>query len=344
MSENESKKHGASQRKLNKQREQGSIASSADSSGMLATAAGLITFVVLSGAIWVTLREFIVQMILNINLPFEESYRVGLGALLRTISVSLQVVVGIVISVGLLAGLILNKGVVFAMKPVTPDLKRVSPVAGAKRVFGKRGFMETLAATIRLSIWTAASIVIFGLFVPNLFVSTTCDIACLFNMSQPVFMILIYIALGCLLVFSIADIVLQRRTFMEEQKMTDTELKRERKDQSQSPEVAKERNRRRGLLALAPKVPLRVEDTTILFWGEKGYIGINFDPPKQELPLVCAKARHGSEADELRKKMAALGVPIMESDGIVADCMGKGMEEHLDPSQFAAFAMALASR
>lgn len=344
MSENESKKHEASKRKLKKQREMGSVANSSDSSGMFSTLAGLIAVVLLGPTTWSILQAYIIITIDTVFIPFEEARAIGIANLFETLRRSLQFVVGVVLGIGVLSAIILNNGILFSMKPVTPDLARVAVTAGIKRVFGKRGMIETLVALTRLSIWLVAAGIMSYIFLPNLFRSHLCGVACMLSIAQTMTMYLVYIAMAILLVFAIVDILVQRNFFMSEQKMTDTESKREKKDQTTSKEVAQERNRRKGMALYAPEKPLREEDTTILFWGKRGYVGINYDPPAQQLPLICAKARHGKAADELRTRMKRLGVPIMESENIVDDCMGKNFEEYLDPKFFKDFGTAMASR
>ena len=343
MSDTETKKHAASDRKLSKQREEGSIPNAQDSVGMFSTASGLTVSIALAVSAWQMLVNLIIETPQRFLENFDEAVEASFDTMLDTMLLVLLPSVASVLIVSIISTLIINKGIVFATKPVTPDLKRVSITAGLKRVFGKRGWTELLVATLRLTIWVIFSSLVSIFLVVDILKSVNCDGYCQFAIAYPIVMSLLIGSIAFLLIAAGADIIVQKKIFMSEQKMTETERKRERKDQSGSPEIQQERNRLKQTLEATAGIALQPSQATILFTGKSGAVGINYDPPKQNLPLICAKAKAGTAADALIKRLTDLGIPMMKHDGIVNNTIGKGNSEMLDVLYFEDFARALAA-
>lgn len=339
----EEKKHPASNRKLEKQRKDGSVAQMSDPSALFGTAGGIAALIGTGFLGWETLASSLKAAPDIFLLPFDEAREIQLnltGSLI--VSTVLPVLLG-VLMVSVVLTLVMNKGVIFAMKPVTPDFKRVSMKSGFKRVFGKRGRSETLVGLIRLALWLGFATGVGWLWLPSLFNSVQCDTICMMQFAFPVASWLIFGAIVLMLIYAAMAILVQRKLFMHEQRMTDSERKRERKEQNGAPEVAKERNRRRHQdhMTSGPKVTL--EATTILVVGETGVIGIAYDPPEFHLPIVTLRRRGTEEADELIHAMERLGVPAVESDELVRGCMPSTKGEMIPIKMFQLFAVAVRS-
>lgn len=344
MSETEEKKHKASARKLRKKREEGSIPNSRDSTGMLGTAAGIAACLAMAVPMWTTFSEFVSTLPFRMAEDFDAARDASMTELLGVLKMIVIPILLSVLMVSVTLTLIINQGFVFAMKPVLPDLKRVSISAGLKRIYGKRGWVEFGVALGRLTIWILFASIAIWLIVPGIVKAVDCPIQCQFLVTGTFFRTLTIGSILLLIVAAIVDIIVQRDTFQSEQRMTDTELKRERKDQAGSKEVRQERNRMNKLVTATQGVKLNAYSTTILFRASKGLVGINYDPPDQALPLICVKASKFKDREALTNFAIKNGIPIMDNERIVNNTMGKGVSEMLDVAFFRDFALALASR
>lgn len=344
MSDTEEKKHDASDRKLRKKRQEGSIPNSQDSTGMFGTAIGIITCMALAVPMWLSMIEQINATPSLFTIPFDEAVETGMNVMFDVIWLTVLPVVGAVLSLSIVITLVINKGFVFAMKPVTPDLKRVSISAGFKRIFGKRAWVELGVATLRLFTWLLFATVAAILLLPDIIKTVECSMQCQFGIVSLLIRTIVIGAILFLIVAAIADIVIQRDTFLEEQKMTDTEKKRERKDQAVSEQVLQERNRIQQLINSTAGVKLTSGDSTIVFRAAQGMVGINYNPPEQPLPLISVKAKTNEQRAALTRQMEAQGIPILDNERIVLNTIGKGQSEMLDVTYFRDFALALASR
>lgn len=344
MSETEEKKHKASDRKLRKQREEGSVPSARESSGLLSGAAGFAVIAALFMSLWSNLTEPFAILPDLITLPFDEAKEVALTHMLRIVGYSLFPVILIVLGVAVLSTLILNKGVVFAMKPVLPDLQRVSMVAGFKRVYGKQAFIEVTISIVRLLLWLGFCGIVIAIWLPSVVKSVECDLYCLSGYIVPMIKYLVIGAIFIMIIFAAADILVKNNGFMTQQRMTDTERKRERKDQSGSPEVRKERNRLKNEMKSGSSTPMSFKDTTILFYGESGVVGICYRPPEIELPVITARAKVGKKAEDYIVEGRKNRISLAYSEELVKGSLTTPPGGALSGDYFKAFAKAYAVR
>jgi len=123
---------------------------------------------------------------------------------------------------------------------------------------------------------------------------------------DPLAWIILIAAIIILLLACAAEAVIQRNQFLHEQKMTKTEVKRERKDQSGSPELRRERRRLRKKNQ-EPYAKPGVTRGNLCFYSDDMAVIIRYAPPKEEDPFVVAKIRGKDKVAETRKKMQDMG-------------------------------------
>ncbi len=332
----EDKKHPASDTKLRKQREKGSVPSGQESAGFFACAIGLLLLLASADLIWEHIKEMVILVFDQITLPFEEAQEVSLNGLRKSISRILLPIVGLVVIGSFLVILIYNKGFLFSMKPVTPQMSRVSPMQGLKRIFGRRGMTETVVSVVRITIWLviAGGLGLWAVY--ELAAQWPCSGSCAVNEIVPIFRLLTILAIILMCLAAIADMIVQRSVFLQEQKMTETEQKNERKEQSGAPELRQER-RRRMREANQPLRKANPQNATMcIFFGDRA-IAIEFQPPEVHLPYVVAKAATAEESRRLRKLVTANGWPETENEKLVRGGMTTAPGDVLDHTLFAEF-------
>jgi len=332
----EDKKHAASDTKLRKQREQGSVASSQESSSFLAVAFGVVFITAMAGSIWQQMQLMITSSLDLIGTPFEQAIFAGFDRLGTILLGLLLPIVGSALAVAFIAGIIYNKGILFAMKPVMPQLNRISPKSGFKRIYGKRGWIETSISTLRIVIWLALATVVGGLPMLGFLQQSTCTGICLVNQIAPIFYTLATLAPVLFLLIAAADMFVQRKLFLGEQKMTDTEKKRETKDQYGTPEIRQERRRRMREANQSRRKP-GVDKATMCFYHGACAVGIEFKPPSVVIPHVVAKATTAQESVKLRKAVARMGWPELQHEGLTRAALARPEGDVLDEASFQSF-------
>lgn len=341
MSESESKSHNASRRKLNKKRQEGSIASSADLSALSATSIGLCLLLVSAPTIWDGLVENIISVNETISMPFDEAKVVAFNVVSRTLFFALIPLVGAAIGASVITRLIYNRGIVFSMKPVMPQLSRVSPQAGLKRIYGPRGWIEFFVGIVRIFVWLSFAVITVSILVPPFIASTACSIICQQSLAVPLAKYLTIGAAVALLIAGVLDALIQTNIFLTEQRMTDSELKRERKEQSVSKEVRRERNRVRNEARRENRSDKKNQPPNMCFFSGDLAIGIFYKPPDENLPRIVAKAKGAEEVAALRTEVHAAGWPEMEHATITRNGSSKNLGTSLGVEVFEEFAKVL---
>ncbi|MEJ6402720.1 EscU/YscU/HrcU family type III secretion system export apparatus switch protein [Yoonia sp. 2307UL14-13] len=341
MSEgSEAKKHAASDAKLRKQREKGSVASSAESSGFLACALGIALILGTAPLIWIQLQFMITSSMEVIAMPFDQARSVSSNVLGRTLLLAILPILGITLVTAFVAAMIYNKGFIFAMKPVIPQLNRVSPKAGFKRIYGRRGLIETPVSATRILLWLAfAGLLGFWPFLA-LLQQWTCTGECMAIQIMPIFRLLVIGAVVIFILAAVVDMIVQNKVFLSEQRMTETEQKRERKDQHGTPEIRQER-RRLMREANTPRREAKAENATMCFFFEGKAVGIEFRPPDVVAPYVVVKALTAREALKLRQDITNQGWPEKEHELLTKAGLTRPLGDPLDEGSYAAFISAV---
>lgn len=342
MSETETKKHDASQQKLRKKRQEGQIANSQTSVSFLVTAAGLVLLLASSGTLLMRFQDLARMRLDLIQDPSIENIRAAIGWASQVGAAILAPVVICTLATSLLVALGINGGLTVSMKPVAPQLNRVSPSAGFKRVFGKRGWVELSTLTGRVFIWLGLACIIGYGFAPALLQAAQCDNLCQSGYVRQPARMLIIAAIIVLCLFAALEILLQKNLFLSEQKMTDTERKREQKDNFGSQEVRQERHRVRNEISGQGGEGPRVSqaDATIIFVSPHGAIAIAYNPPDQGLPLLAIRIPGAEGAKQLLGMFQGQHIPIARNAAIVSHGLTMKRAEQLSFEYFQDFAKA----
>lgn len=341
MNESEAKKHAASTRKMQRLRRDGLIAQCPDAAGFIGLIVGLLALAYIAQSAFVGLSGvFDAVAKASVDEPFENGLRTVTDALGGVMADVLIPVAGLVAAATLIVLVTYAGGPLFAIKAVLPDMQRVSPSSGLRRIFGLRSWIDLLQMTVRLILWLgiAATVIAFGLhWLGNIFV---CQIGCAADVSYNFATALFTAAAGFLLIASIADMVIQRHVFRHDQRMTETELKRERADQTGLPEIRKERRRiQKGAVSAAGSIGLH--RVTLCFFWQHYCVGLHYHPTQSPLPRVAAVAKSEAAQTAMRETLRTAGVPEMEHRRIVQACYGKDLGSPVDEAIFMDLALAM---
>ena len=155
MSESsEQKTDPASKRKLQKQREKGVVSQAAEMSNYASQLLAIL--ILLATARWIlsVMHLGIDNAIITMNAPLEVALKTGSENSIRIFLFSAAPIAFVALTSGILIKLMYQKGLTFATDPIIPNLEKISPSKGLKRIFGMRGWVELGMAIGRLTIWT----------------------------------------------------------------------------------------------------------------------------------------------------------------------------------------------
>ena len=340
MSDSEEKTRPASDRKLMKQREEGSIAQATEGAAFLGAAACLL----LMAAGFVTALSLIRAMFLSAFGSIGMSFQHGLGTVLadvaRTGFAMVVPIVATMLAFTLTVTLIYNRGPAFAAKPVTLQFNRVSMKAGVKRIYGRRGWIETGTGALRVSVFFAVMILVTWLFLPQIVSVPRCGFPCTARLAIWLVSMFLTTAILIFVVASAIDMIVQRSIFLHEQKMTESESKRETKEQLGDPEIRKERRRqqRDGVKQADAIGPDRAN---MCFFAGDVCFAIRYHPQYAPMPRIAAVSKKPAGRDALRDRVRANGFPELEDDVLVGLLTGSVPGDAVPERAFDRLAMSM---
>ncbi len=303
----EEKSQPATDKKLREARKKGQVAKSQDLvSGMV------ILFCTLCISIMVPRAQAQITALLDlIALIYIEPFHSVWPRVLDTaeqllINLTLPVV-AVTVGTVILTNIITMRGVVFSVEPIKPDIKRINPAEGFKRIFSMRSFVELLKGVVKVVLLGMAFYVVGRMALQALMESSRCGAGCIESTFYLMLKPLVFTVLAAFLLVGAVDVLMQRWLFGRDMKMTRSEQKRERKDSDGDPMIKQERQRqRREMQALATK--LGVSRASLMVGSADGWVvGIRYVRGETPVPVVVCKAEF-EEAAQMLAQATGLGI------------------------------------
>lgn len=237
---------------------------------------------------------------------------------------------------------ILQVGFLFSEEALTPDINKINPVSGFKRIFSLRSLMEGLKSILKFLFIGGTAYVILkdsADTMPKLLFLGPAEI--LAYVSSTVFSLIIGIG-GLMLVIALVDFLYQKYAMEEQMKMTKQEVKDEVKTREGDPlikarirKIQKEVAQKR-MMADVPKADVVITNPTHLACALK------YDPEKNAAPILIAKGQD-LVAKKIREIAKENNIPVVENKPL-ARTIFKTMElgQVIPRELFAAVAEVLA--
>jgi flagellar biosynthesis protein FlhB len=333
----------ASQRKIQKAREDGQVARSRDLGHFAAVAGGGALLVVVAPVFTGWLRELVTR-----GLTFNNKSLAGTAPMQEHLGEAALRMMALVLPLGLaLAAVALLAGVLcggwnWTYKPIAPKFDKLNPLTGLGRVFSKQQLGETLkACALALVLGTTGALWLRSHateFTQTLALPLPAAIAQSASSLQAGLLLLV-IALA---VFALIDVPLQRKRLLDQLKMSHQEMKEEFRQQEGNLEVknkvrAKMRElASRRMLAAVPKADIVVMNPTHYA------VALKYDDQSMAAPRVVAKG-----ADLLALKIRDIAkeskVPVLQAPPLARALYAHAeIDREVPQALFAAVAQVLA--
>jgi type III secretion protein U len=327
----EEKQHPASAKKLRDARRRGEVPQSRDLvAGVTLTATVLYLFLA-----WPALHRRLVALIdtaaAQSALPQPGALPVA-GQAGETLLSFLVPLIIATIGIAILAGATATLGIIFAPERIQPRFERLDPASGFRRLMSMRSLLEFGKSLAKIILLLSTFAIVLRTFLPRLFMEPPCGAACLGPSLLAVLRPLAVVAVLLLLVIGLADMMLQRRLFLRDQRMTTSERKREYKDMEGDPHLQAERRRLRR--EMAEKAPAGLAQASFIISDGQRIVALRFNREDSPVPVIVAK-NLGEGAAKLYAEAQALGLPVVRDDSLIeALSAGPGVGERIAPALF----------
>jgi len=309
--ENGEKTEAPTQRRRDEARKRGQMARSRDLSSVAILLAAIGALNLLGGRIFTQLGVLMERLLAA---PDGSGWDlIGAGETLRSALWGVVMIVGPLLAAVTVAAAVANVmqvGLVFTGEPLKPNLSKISPLAGLKRMVSKRAAVRLLMSLGKVAIIGGISYVTITGRITEIVSASGLGFQQIVAVGgQLVFLLVIRVAV-VLLVLAVMDYLFQRWQHEQDLKMTRQELREDLKRMEGDPHIRSRRQRIARQLAMQ-RMSLEVPRSTVVVTNPTHLAVALLYNEDMNAPKVIAK---GADliAVRIRQIASASGVPIVE--------------------------------
>lgn len=209
------------------------------------------------------------------------------------------------------AGYLTQFGFLFTTDKITPDLSKMDPISGFKRMFSKESVVELIKSTIKIVIISAIFYLTFKGETDKLMEIGSYTIPEIFVYFMKLLMEICVVMLIFMLALGVVDFAYQKWSYLQKMRMSPRELKEEIKQKEGDPQIkarirqiGRDRLRKR-MMEKVPKADVVVTNPTHVA------VALQYQRGLMRAPVVVAKGA-GYIALRIKEIAAEAGVPILE--------------------------------
>lgn len=209
-------------------------------------------------------------------------------------------------------GPLLQIGPLFAPEVIKPELSKISPFKGFKRLFSMRSIMEFLKGVLKIGIIGAVGVIILIPFYKEVEHLVGMPIPMMMDELMHLVWLLMSGILIALLIIAVVDLVYQRYEHYKKMRMTKQELKDEYKQTEGDPHVRAKLRQLRAEKA-SQRMMQAVPEADVVITNPTHYsIALKYDPEEMDAPVLVAKG-----VDELAMRIREVAnendIPLYEN-------------------------------
>jgi flagellar biosynthetic protein FlhB len=312
--EDEGRTEDPTEHKIRKSREEGKVAKSQDVTSALLLLTTIVTIALLSDYLLNHMLSMVGYFVFNAT-EIDITQPNNVFAIFYSYFIRITIPIGAVALVTAIMGNLIQVGPLFTVKPITPDLNKITPKIGK---FIERSFLSTEALFNWFKnvgkVLILAGLAFFNIQTNLLRITNLLRVPFLqsFGEIARIALVLLIEAGIILLVLSIFDYLFQRHLHRESLKMTRQEVKEERKTYEGDP-LVKNRMRQRMQEMLSRNMVQNVPDADVVVTNPTHYaVALQYRRELMEAPTVLAKGVDNI-AQRMREVAQEHDVPLIEN-------------------------------
>ena len=231
---------------------------------------------------------------------------------------------------------VVQVGFLFTLEPLKPDLKKLNPAEGAKKIFSMKNLFEFAKNVVKVTFLGYLIYKIVLVSVPALLPICYGTVDDVFVVLKVILKNLAAYTIFGYVVIAVIDRIFQQRNFTKQMMMTKDEVKREYKEQEGSQEIKQaQREFRNELLNGPPPAQATKQANVVVTNPTHLAVGIRYRPDEAPLPKVVVSGADRI-AKIIRETAVAEGIPIMENIPLARALYAKVKVDEFIPVELAA--------
>jgi len=206
----------------------------------------------------------------------------------------------------------LQAGAVFALEPVKPQLSRLDPIEGAKRLFSLRNLVELVKLVVICIALAAVLWLVARASLPALVRAQWLPVGGLLPLAGKIIGQMAWMVTVAFIAMSVFDVWFQRMDYLKRHKMTKDEVRRESREMEGSPEMRGLRRRLHQEVGMGNMLENVRKANVVVVNPTHIAVALYYEAGVTDLPLVVAKGE-GHIAQAIRDIAQEEGIPIMRN-------------------------------
>jgi type III secretion protein U len=265
-----------------------------------------------------------------IDLPFKQALNLILENLVKELFMlcvpSLAITVFVVI-----AAHMAQFGLLFSTESITPDIKKINPVEGAKKIISIKSLIEFIKSILKVALLSVIVWVTLEHNLKSLIMLPGCGMTCIVPVTGLMLQHLMLMCAAGFIIIAAADYGLSRYQYHKQLRMSKDEVKRERKEMDGSPEIkCKRRELHKELQSNSMRADVK-RSSVIVANPYHIAIGIRYKKDETPLPIVTLKYTDAL-ALQVRKMAEEEGIPVLERIPLARALHRDGMVDQYIPA------------
>ena len=296
-------------KKLSDARKKGQVAKSKEVSGTFGLIAVLATIWGMSERLIDSVKQMLIFPTTVYNEDFEFAFKVvTTGILDEFIMLLLPLVMVAMLSA--IIGNVMQFGMLFSSESIKPDIKKIDPVGGMKKIFALKNLIEFFKSIIKILFLSFVVYYVIKSSLADLFSIPFCGTSCILPIASAIMKKLLIYAVSAFMVIAIFDYLFERYNFMKQQRMSKDEVKREYKEMEGSAEIkGKRKEIHQEILNSATNTK---KSDVVIKNPTHVAVGLHYRQGRTPLPVIMVKGR-GAHARFIIKVAENEGIPVLEN-------------------------------
>lgn len=247
----------------------------------------------------------------------------------------------LLVVLGILANFI-QIGPVFSFFPLKPDLNRINPIAGFKRLFSMRLLVESVKTVLKFILLGWVFYLVLSAAVPRLLVAFHTHPVATGRILRPEMTAMLFYMFLVLTFIALIDLIFSRWEFAKRMRMSRRDITDEHKRREGDPRVkSRLRELQREAVKRAKSLG-KIKDADVLITNPTHLaIAIKYNKDEVDAPLVTAKGA-GFLAGRMKEIARKHNIPIVENRPLARALFHKvGLEQAIPAEYFSVLAKIL---
>ncbi len=337
------KEFEATEERLRQAREEGNVPQSKEANAMALVLGMVLSAYVLKVMVGENLFKDFSSILYHSDAFAHDAFESGGSTIWVWVgSITLHILpIFLVLAAFVLIALVVQRAIVFSLKKIELDIKKISPAENFKKRYDSRGLLDFLKDTVKLIFAGIIGTVFLMQFVQSYYGSAEVQMGNFYEFTFDQTLRLIFFFLAFQVALAVIDLPLQRQLHMNKLKMSREEMKKEMKQSEGDPELKQSRRQKAQKIAGAQMLK-NVPQATVIMVNPTHYaVALKWDPESQKAPVVVAKG-----VDHLAAKIREIAtehrIPIYRDPPATRSIYNLvEIDEEIRPEHFAAVAAAI---